>query len=125
MTVCADEATEWVNDAYWMDNGAAEPVLLVDEAADAITEALHRVRAGSVLEDRDLAAAGVALRDLLGGLGELADLLSTSADKYVENGPLEVGQLEDQLEILRTITQHAQQTAEKVQLLSMAIRMDS
>jgi hypothetical protein len=35
-----------------------------------------------VLDDRDLNAAGAALGDLLGGLGQLADLLSTLARGY-------------------------------------------
>lgn len=39
-------------------------MLLIDQATEAITEAVHRLRAGSVLDDCDLAAAGVALNDL-------------------------------------------------------------
>jgi hypothetical protein len=32
---------------------------MIDEATEAITEAVHRLRAGSVLDGCDLAAAGV------------------------------------------------------------------
>lgn len=104
MTICHDEAVTRDNDAYWVDDNAAQPVLLVDEATEAITEALHRVRSGSVLDRRDLAAVGVALSDLFGGLGQLADLLVSSVSKYANTDPLEVGRLEDRLVPLRAMT---------------------
>lgn len=109
------------HDEYWVDDNAAAPVLLVDQAAEAITEALHRARSGAALDDRDLAAAGVALSDLLGGLGQLADLLSESAGRYAGNAPLEAGRLADWLDTLRTTTLDAQQAAQGVQLASAAI----
>lgn len=111
-------------DEYWADDNAAAPVLLVDQAADAIAEALYRVRAGSVLDHRDLAAAGVALRDLLGGLGQLADLLSMSVGRYAQIAPVEAGRLEDRLEMLRTNTLDAQRAAEGVERSSAAISPD-
>lgn len=114
----------WVDeyeDDYWVDENAAAPVLLVDQAADSITEALHQVRSGALLDDQDLAAAGVALRDLFGGLGELADLLSTSAGKYAGTASAEVGHLEDRLEALRATAERAGRAAEGVQRSSAAI----
>jgi hypothetical protein len=102
-------------------NTAAQPVLLLDEATEAITEAIHRVRSGSMLDDRDLAAVGVALGDVFGGLGQLADLLSTSVGKYAETDPLQVGRLEDRLETLRAMTWSAQQAADGLWLGSAAI----
>ncbi|MGH3717596.1 MAG: hypothetical protein ACRDRI_01940 [Pseudonocardiaceae bacterium] len=78
MTLCVDEVVARFDETYWGDENAAQPVLLIDEATQAITEALHRVRGGAVLDDRDVAAAGVALGDLFGGLGQLAALLTTS-----------------------------------------------
>jgi hypothetical protein len=121
MMRCAAEAVAELSDEYWIDDGAAPPVLLVDQAADAITEALHQVRSGSVLDERDLAATGVALRDLLGGLGELADLLSTSVCRYTVSHPLAVRRLEERLATLRATTRHAQQAAEGLQQTSVAI----
>lgn len=109
------------NDEYWIDDNAAAPVLLVDQAAEAITEALHHVRSGTVLDSRDLAAAGVALGDLLGGLGQLTGLLRASTDKYTGTAPLELRRLRDWLETMRTTTLHAQQAAQGVQLASTAI----
>lgn len=103
MTICTDEAVARSEETYWVDDNAAQPVLLIDEANEAITEALHRVRSGSVLDDGDLAAAGVALGDLFGGLGQLADLLTTSAVKHVDTDPLQIGRLEDRLETLRAV----------------------
>lgn len=108
-------------DEYWVDDRAAAPVLLVDQAADAISEALYRVRAGSELDPRDLAAAGVALRDLLGGVGQLAGLLSMSAGRYAQIAPAQAGQLENRLETLRANTLHAQRAAEGVERSSAAI----
>jgi hypothetical protein len=46
-----------------------------------------------MLDDRDLAAAGMALGDLFGGLGQLADLLITLVGQYAETDPLRVEQL--------------------------------
>lgn len=78
MTKCVGvytgESAPHFDDTYW-DHNAAQPVLLIDEATEAITEALYRLRAGSVLDDRDLTAAGVALDDLFGGLKQLTELL--------------------------------------------------
>ena len=82
IVIHADEAAVDVDDGYWADDDAALPVLLIDEATEAITAALHRVRCGPTLDDRDLTAADVALGDLFGGLGQLADLLSTAAGQY-------------------------------------------
>jgi hypothetical protein len=112
MTMCTDEAVARSDETYWVDANAAQPVLLIDEATEAITEALHRVRSGSALDDRDLAAAGVALADLFGGLGQLADLLTTPVDKYADTDPQQVRWLESRLETLRAMTLSAQQAAE-------------
>jgi hypothetical protein len=79
---CIDESALRFDETYW-DHNAAQPVLLIDEATEAITEALYRLRAGSVLAERDLTAAGVALDDLFGGLKQLTDLLSTSIGRDV------------------------------------------
>lgn len=125
MTTCSNETVACSvvcsHEEYWIDDNAAAPVLLVDQAADAITEALYRVRSGSALDDRDLAAAGIALGDLLGGLGQLADLLMMSAGRYAGTAPLEAGRLADWLETLRATTLDAQQAAQGVQLASAAI----
>lgn len=125
MTLCSDEVVTRDNDAYWVDDNAAQPVLLVDEATEAITEALHLVRSGSVLDDRDLAAAGVALSDLFGGLGQLADALASSVSKYANTDPLQVGRLEDRLETLRAMTLSARRAAEALRLGSAAVRLTS
>jgi hypothetical protein len=101
MILCTDEAVTRSDETYWADDNAAQPVLLIDEATEVITEALQRVRSGSMLDDRDLAAAGVALGDLFGGLGQLADLLTTSVSKYANTDPLQAGRREDRLETLR------------------------
>ena len=121
MTICTDEAGARSGAMYWVGNTTAQPVLLLDEATEAITEAIHRVRSGPMLDDRDLAAAGVALGDLFGGLGQLADLLSTSVGKYAQTDPLQVGRLEDGLETLRAMTWSAQQAADGLWLGSAAI----
>lgn len=110
-----------VGDDYWVGGNAAEPVLLVDQAADAITEALHRVRSGTRLDNLDLAAAGVALGDLFGGLGELADLLRSSVGRYADAAPLQVAQLRDVLGALRSTATQAKQAAERVQFSGAAI----
>jgi hypothetical protein len=111
MTICTDEVDAHSDETYWVDDNAAQPVLLIDEATNAITEALHRLRSGSMLDDRDLAAAGVALGDLFGGLGQLAALLTTSVDKYTGPDAIQAGQLEDRLETLRAMTLSARQVA--------------
>jgi hypothetical protein len=116
------EVAAQVGDEYWVDDNAAAPVLLVDQAADAITEALHMVRSGAPLDDQDMTATGVALGDLFGGLGELADLLSTSVGKYTELAPLEVGEIENMLETLRATAEQAKRAAEVMQLSSAAIQ---
>ena len=68
-----------------------------------------------MLDDRDLAAAKVALGDLFGGLAQLADLLTISVAKYAESDPLHVGPL-DRLQTLRVMTLSAQQAATGLQL---------
>ena len=72
--VYTGESAPRFDETYW-DHHAAQPVLLIDEATEAITEAVYRLRAGSVLDDRDVTAAGVALDDLFGGLQQLTELL--------------------------------------------------
>jgi hypothetical protein len=84
MTLCADETVTCFDETYWISDDAAQPVLLIDEATQAITEALHRVRGGSVLDERDLAAAEVALGDLFGGLDQLAALLPLARSRMSE-----------------------------------------
>ena len=68
MTACVEESVAAGEETYWVDDNAARAVLLIDDATQAITEALHHLRCGSALEHRDLIAAGVAVGDLLGGL---------------------------------------------------------
>jgi hypothetical protein len=102
MGTCVDEAVLGLDETYWVDEHAALPVLLLDEATEAITAALHRVRCGSELDNRDLAAAGLALGDLLGGLGQLAEELSAAGEQ----------QHRDRLKTLRRTTQSAQRAAD-------------
>ncbi|MBV9142498.1 MAG: hypothetical protein JO115_16575 [Pseudonocardiales bacterium] len=116
MALRVDEAATRFDEAYWSKDNAAQPVLLIDEATQAINEALHRIRSGSVLDERDVAAARVALGDLFGGLGQLAALLPTSVVKFAESGLREVGPLEDQLQTLRVMALCVQQAAEAPQL---------
>ncbi|MDQ3764006.1 MAG: hypothetical protein M3460_21110 [Actinomycetota bacterium] len=125
MTMCIEEAVVRSDEAYWVDDNAAQPVLLIDEATEAITEALHRVRSGSVLDDRDLTAAGVALGDLFGGLEQLAGLLTTSVGQHAGIEPRRAGRLEDRLDTLRATTVSAQRAAEELRLGSAAIRPTS
>lgn len=80
MTFCVDEAVPRFDETYWSSDDAAQPVLLIDEATQAITEALHRVHGGSALDERDMAAARVALGDLFGGLDQLTALLAVSVE---------------------------------------------
>ncbi|HEX2299688.1 MAG TPA: hypothetical protein VHH34_14440 [Pseudonocardiaceae bacterium] len=122
MATQVHEVAAQTDDEYWVDDNAAAPVLLVDQAAEAITEALHLVRSGVPLDDQDVTAAGVALGDLFGGLGELADLLSISVCKYSELAPLEVGQIENILETLRNTAHQAKRAAETMQASSAAIQ---
>ncbi|HET9253968.1 MAG TPA: hypothetical protein VFO16_02055, partial [Pseudonocardiaceae bacterium] len=102
MGTCAEEAVLGLDETYWADDRAALPVLLIDEATEAITAALYRVRCGSELDSRDLAAAGVALRDLFGGLSQLTGLLSATAEKTPA----------DRLETLCGMTESAQLAAD-------------
>jgi hypothetical protein len=125
MTICADEALAGSDETYWVNNTAAPPVLLIDEATEAITEALHRARCGSMLDDRDLAAAWVALGDLFGGLGQLVELLSTSLGTCTETDAPGVGRLEDQLATLRATMMSAQGSADELRRDSAALRLAS
>src|SRR5262249_50161561 len=54
MTMCVNETVLDSDETYWLGDNAARPVLLIDEATEAITEALHKLRFGSMLDDRDL-----------------------------------------------------------------------
>ncbi|HEX2301972.1 MAG TPA: hypothetical protein VHH34_26265 [Pseudonocardiaceae bacterium] len=110
-----------MGDDYWAGDNAAEPVLLLGQAVDAITEALHQLRSGTRLDNQDLAAAGVALGDLFGGLGELADLLHSSVRCYADAAPLQVAQLREVLGALRSTVAKAKQAAERVQFSGAAI----
>lgn len=87
MTFCVDQAVPRFDETYWSSDHAAQPVLLIDEATQAITEALHRVRDGLALDECDVAAARVALGDLFGGLGQLAVLLTISGKRLEGEGP--------------------------------------
>jgi hypothetical protein len=79
---CSSASAPCLDETYW-DHDAAQPVLLIDEATEAITEALYRLRTGSVLADRDLAATEVALNDLFGGIKQLTELIITSGRQDV------------------------------------------
>ena len=65
------------------------------------------------------------MSDLFGGLGQLADLLASSAGKYADTDPLEAGWIEDQLDTLRAMTLPAREAAEGLRLGSAAIRPTS
>ena len=67
------------------------PALLIDEATQAITEALYRIYSVPILHDHDLVAVGVTLGDLFGALNQLADLLATRVDQCANAHPLKVG----------------------------------
>lgn len=121
MPINVHQVAAQTDDDYWIDDNAAEPVLLVDQAADAITEALHRIRSGTRLDNHDLAAAGVALGDLFGGLGELADLLRSSVGRYAGAAPLQTGQLHDVLGALHSTAAQAKRAAERVHFSGAAI----
>lgn len=108
----ANDAVAGSDELYWADGNAAPPVLLIDEATEAITEALHRMRSGSMLEQRDMAAAGVGLSDLFGGLHQLVELMTTS----VSQDPATDAQgLQQRLDMLQVMMLLAQQVAEKMQ----------
>lgn len=102
---CIGDSAPRFDETYW-DHNAAQPVLLIDEATEAITEALYRLRTGSVLADHDLTAAGVALDDLIGGLKQLTELFSTSI------GQDAMTDLSDRLQGLQATTRSAQQAAD-------------
>jgi hypothetical protein len=122
IAIHAGEAAVDLDDGYWADDDAALPVLLIDEATEAITAALHRVRCGSTLDDRDLTAAGVALGDLFGGLGQLADLLlSTAAGQHTTADSLH-SQQADRLATLSAMTRSARQTVVGLQRDCLARR---
>lgn len=108
MTVDFDEAVVDGDERYWVDDDAAPAVLLIDEATEAITAALYRVRCGSALGDRDLAAAGTALGDLFGGLGQLAEEFRTTVREHADSSH---GHQADRLETLRAMTLSAQREA--------------
>ncbi|MGH4011871.1 MAG: hypothetical protein ACRDTH_27535 [Pseudonocardiaceae bacterium] len=120
MTMCTDETAARSDETYWVDDNAAQPVLLIDEATDSITESLYRARSGSVLADRDVAAARIALGDLFGGLSQLVELLTTSVDQYAEIDPLEVMRLKDLLETLRAMMLSAQHATEGLRLARLS-----
>jgi hypothetical protein len=108
--IYADEVVVDLDEGYWADDDAALPVLLIDEATEAITAALHRVRSGSTLDERDLSAASVALGDLFGGLEQLADLLmSTTASQHTATVSLRSQQV-DRLVTLSAMTHSARET---------------
>ena len=121
IAIHADEAAVDLDDGYWADDHAALPVLLIDEATEAITAALHRVRCGSTLDDRDLTAAGVALGDLFGGLGQLADLLGTAAGQHTTADSSHSQQV-DRLATLSAMTRSARQTVVGLQRDCLARR---
>lgn len=114
MTMCATEAVTDCDEKYWVNGKAAVPVLLLDEATEAITEAVHRIRCGSVLEQRDVVAAGVALGDLFGGLSQLAELCATvvSQDAGTDR---DAGQGQQRWQRLRMMMLPAQQAAEQLE----------
>jgi hypothetical protein len=58
---------------------------------------------------------------LFGGLGQLADLLTTSVGKYANTDPLQAGRREDRLETLRAMMLSAQQAAAGLQRRHTAI----
>lgn len=121
MTMYANEAVASSDETYWEQDDAAEPVLLIDEATEAITEALHRIRCESMLEERDVAAAGVVLGDLLGGVGQLAELLTASVSQEAGTDPLRVARWDDRLKTLGVMMASAQQVAEELQVGRAAI----
>ena len=126
MTMCANEAVAGCDQRYWTDSAAATPVLLIDEATEAITEAVHRLRCGSMLEERDVAAAGVALSDLFGGLSQLAELCTTVVSQHAGTDLLHIGRSEPRWQTLRMMMLSAQQVAQELEFESAAaIPVDS
>jgi hypothetical protein len=116
MSICANEVVAGFDERYWADGKAAVPVLLIDEATEAITEAVHRIRRGSVLEQRDVAATGVALGDLFGGLSQLVELCTTLTDQNARPEPLRIGWLADRWQTLRIMMLSAQQVTDELGL---------
>jgi hypothetical protein len=119
--MCANQVVAGFDEEYWADGTAAVPVLLIDEATEAITEALHRIRCGSVLEQRDVGAAGVALGDLLGALSQLAELWTTTVCQGAGTDPLDSGSLQQRWHTLRMMMLSAQQVAEQLEGENTAI----
>jgi hypothetical protein len=116
MTLFAPEAGTDCDDRYWADGTAALPVLLIDEATEAITEAVHRIRSGFKLEHRDVGAASVALGDLFGGLAQLAQLCTTMTSQYGAPDPRHKGSSQNRWQTLRTMMLSAQQVAEPLEV---------
>jgi len=114
MSICANELVAGCDERYWADGKAAAPVLLLDEATEAITEAVHRIRRGAVLEQRDLAATGVALGDLFGGLSQLVELCTTLMDEDARTEPVRIGRLTDRWQTLRIMMLSAQQVTDEL-----------
>ena len=121
MTMCANEPLAGFDERYWADGKAAVPVLLLDEATEAITEAVHRIRRGSVLEQRDVAATGVALGDLFGGLSQLVELCTTLMDQDAQTQPRRIGRFADRWQTLRTMMLSAQQVTDELGCETAAI----
>ena len=121
MTMFASEAGAGGDEQYWADGTAAAPVLLLDEATEAITEAVHRIRRGSVLEHRDVSAAGVALGDLFGGLAQLAALCTTVVSPDAGTDPRQIGWWQDRWQTLGMTMLSAQQVAEDLKWGSAAV----
>jgi hypothetical protein len=116
MSICANEVVAGFDESYWADGEAAVPVLLLDEATEAITEAVHRIRRGCMLEQRDVAATGVALGDLFGGLSQLVELCTTWMDQGAPPEPLRIGRLADRWQTLRIMMLSAQQVTDELAL---------
>lgn len=121
MTMCANDTVVGSDELYWADGNAAPPVLLIDEATEAITEALHRMRSESMLEQRDVAAASVGLGDLFGGLSQLVELLTTAVNQDSQPDALDRERLTERLGALRVMMLLAQRGAEKLQYGSAEI----
>lgn len=124
LTLFAPEAVTDGEDSYWADGTAALPVLLLDEATEAITAAVHRIRSGSVLEHRDVAAASVALGDLFGGLAQLTQLCTTMTSQYGAPDPRHDGSSQNRWQTLCTMMLSAQQVADQLALGSAAAPAD-
>ena|SRR5947209_1453280 len=116
MIICVDEPATAADETYWIDGNAALPALLIDEATQAITEALYRIYSVPILHDHDLVAVGVTLGDLFGALNQLADLLATRVDQCANAHPLKVGRLQDELEAFRAMMRLVRHAAEGLRL---------